>query len=177
MPRCRKIKENLTAWIDGELALGANERVEQHLARCASCSDEARILRRSVESQRRLLPQVAGARPTDADRLLAAVRRRIAAAEPVEEEGWWRRWSWTWGLRPLPMAVAAAVLLVVVFVEVAGGPDDVLVPVGVKAPPAAVSRKPAMFRDYAIIEKLEALENFDTVEVEPLDDDQASERG
>ncbi len=178
MPRCPTIKENLTAWIDGELSVGWSERIEQHLARCPSCSDEARHLRGSVELQRRLLPQLVGASASDADRLFASVRRRIAAAGADEEpERWWRRVSWTGLLRPLPMAAVAAVLLLVTLVEVAGGPDDVLIPVGVKAPPAVVSHKPGMFRDYAIIEELDALENFDTVEVEPLDDDQVSERG
>src|SRR5206468_3127715 len=101
------------------------------------------------------------------------VRRALSTASREAEYRARPRFDWKWLLRPIPMALAAAALVVLMLVEVAGGPEDVLVPIGVKAPPPAVSHKPGLFRDYAIIEKLDALENFDTVEVEPLDDDQA----
>ncbi len=179
MPSCRRVKDNLTAWIDGEAGSSWNDRIQAHLARCPSCQAEAQSLREAVGHQRDMLGQLLGPAPSDAVRMLATIRNQAARRDQAswleEEEGWWTRWAWL--ARPVPVALAVAALLVVTLVEVAGGPEDVLVPIGAKAPPAAVKRKPAMFRDYAIIEKLEALENFDTVEVEPLDDVPTEEQG
>lgn len=177
MPRCRKVRENLTAWIDGEVSASWQERIEQHLMRCSACNEEAEQLRNSIEQQRRVLPRLVEAATVDSGALLAGIRRSLAADRRAEPTPGWRfNLDWKWVLRPIPLALAAAALLLITLVEAAGGPEDVLVPIGVKRPPAAVAHKPGMFRDYAIIEKLDALENFDTVDVEPLDDDQA-ERG
>ncbi len=175
MPRCSTIKQNLTAWIDEELPQAQAERVDLHLARCLACSGEAELLRLSIDAQRQTLAQLVAVAEVDATALFARVRRAMAESPAEPALAWWRDWSWTSLARPVPLALAAAAVLVMALVEVAGGPEDVLVPIGVKAPPAVVSHKPGMFRDYAIIEKLDALENFDTVEVEPLDDDQADQ--
>ena len=179
MPRCSRVRDDLTAWIDGALAPAATVRVEHHLARCPQCTQETQRLRQSIAAQQRLLPLLFEAKPVEAERLLAAVHRSIASGAAIAEDkqSWWRSFDWRQILRPLPIAVGAAVVVLITLVEVAGGPEDVLVPLGVKAPPAVVKKKPGMFRDYAIIERLDALENFDTVEVEPLDDEPAAEHG
>ena len=67
---------------------------------------------------------------------------------------------------------AAAVILALVF---AGGPAAVLVPLGVESPPVAVKANPELFKDYPLIQHLDALENFDTVQSVPLDDDQTGQ--
>jgi len=149
--------------------------VDAHLDRCASCRAHAEGVRHSIESQRNLLTMLMSPVATDDARMLAAIRRAEPSADA--REGWWEGWRWQVLLRPIPVAIGAVAVVLATLVEVAGGPEDVLVPIGVKAPPPAVSRKPGMFRDYAIIEKLDALENFDTVEVEPLDEEASSERG
>jgi len=176
MPRCSTIRENLTAWADGELSGRWRQRVETHLERCPVCHQQASELHSVVRRHERVLRRAVAIDPVDAHRLLGGVRRALAAQDLAGIEpriSWVRRWI----LRPLPLAVAASLLLTITLTEVAGGPDDVLVPLGVKDPPAEVSKKPVMFRDYAIIEQLEVLENFDTVVVEPLDDTQIFERG
>lgn len=179
MPSCRRVKNNLTAWIDGEAGRVWGDRIEAHLQRCPSCQAEEQFLRATISHQRELLCHLLNPVPSDTAGMLAAIRKQAAQQDHSawldEDEPWWTRWGWL--LRPVPVALAVAALLMVTLVEVAGGPEDVLVPIGIKAPPAAVKRKPAMFRDYAIIEKLEALENFDTVDVEPLDDVDIEEQG
>ncbi|HVM98261.1 MAG TPA: hypothetical protein VMT89_17835 [Candidatus Acidoferrales bacterium] len=80
--------------------------------------------------------------------------------------------QWTW-LR-FPLVVSAVVMLSLVgFVTVTGGPERVLIPLGVKAPPPAVKRAPEMFTKYRMIEKLDMLENFDTVDAVQVDDGEA----
>lgn len=179
MPRCRTVRENLTAWVDGELSDRWQQRIDSHLRRCSVCEHDARALQHSVDQQRLLLRQVMATPTSDVHALLGGVRQAIAAGSMSDAvpASWAGPRARHWFLRPLPLALAAAMVLTITLTEMAGGPDDVLVPLGVKAPPVAVTKKPAMFRDYAIIEQLEVLENFDTVVIEPLDDSQAFERG
>lgn len=183
MPRCSRVRDNMTAWLDGELSPRWTLRVENHVGRCTACAVEAQSLRHTLASQHILLPQllrgdVVPREQFRADRILADLHRAMAADDVPAAQRWnWGSVDWTWWLRPIPVAVAAAAIIVITLVEVAGGPEDILVPLGVQAPPPVVSKKPGMFRDYAIIERLDALENFDTVDVEPLDDDQSAEQG
>src|SRR5262249_41516280 len=101
-----------------------------------------------------------------------------------EPEGTWaalmRPFSATvreWFSHPLAQAAGAVAVAVGLTLVVAGGPKAVLIPLGVAPPPPAVRSHPDLFKDYSLIQHLDALENFDTVESEPLDDDQASFNG
>jgi anti-sigma factor RsiW len=170
MTSCRAVRENLTAWIDGELLPRWTERVRQHLAGCAQCAIEAEGLRGSIALQRQVLPRVvAGAVDTVA--LQARLRRAVAAAPEPREH------AWRWIFRPVVLAPAFAVLAALALFMFVGGPTDVLVPLGVAPPPAAMRRAPELFKDYTLIQHLDALENFDTVESEPLDDEQDAQTG
>jgi hypothetical protein len=105
----------------------------------------------------------------DIDRIWQAVvrERAVAAARPS--------FFLTW-MRPVAFAVCVLALSVAGYFGSAPTPETVLVPLGIKSPPAAVSQAPVLFKDYPVIEKLDLLEHFDTVDSIPeLDDDSASE--
>ena len=109
MRDCASIRDDLKAYVDGELPLVRRVVVRVHLARCAGCRKEAAALVRIAEELR----------ARDAGELGAALRYRILAdavetasqrrPQPVAPSP--RR------LRPLPAwsAAAAAALLIVAF--------------------------------------------------------------
>lgn len=181
MPSCARVRSNLTAWIDGELTPRLDERVQLHLARCPACSAEAGSLRAAIARQGQVLARLTGAERVDARPLWAALHQAIAREERIPSRRWLPRWDadaprWGWLLRPVTVVSATAAAVVLVFV-VFGGTQRVLVPLGVAPPPPAVARSPELFKDYSLIQHLDALENFDTVNAEPLDDEQTSEQG
>jgi hypothetical protein len=53
----------------------------------------------------------------------------------------------------------------------------VFISVGIESPPTAVVREPDLYTDYPLIQQLDALEHFDTVQSVPLDDEPASQNG
>jgi len=70
--RCNQIKENLSAWLDGELEAGARQAVAAHLKTCAACRRELARLTALDEALGRL--QVPGP-PQVAERVLARLAR------------------------------------------------------------------------------------------------------
>lgn len=175
---CAKIRENLTAWIDSELSRRWNDRVRRHLDTCAACAAEADSLRAAIAEQRRTLARVLALDNFDTTVLRAQLQHALDARADVGR--WWKApgWDWSpWAWLARPVAVAGTVLAVATIgaVVFAGGPRAVLIPLGVESPPAAVTREPELFKDYPLIQRLDVLENFDTVESVPLDDDQTSE--
>jgi anti-sigma factor RsiW len=171
MASCGAVQENLTAWIDGELSPRWTARVREHVDACADCAAEAANLRASIMLQCRVLPRLNAGEAVDAARLHARLQRAVAAAAAPRPS------LWQWIFRPLVLAPALALLLVLALFTAAGGPTDVLAPLGVAPPPPAVRRAPGLFKDYSMIQHLDALENFDTVEAEPLDDDPDAQTG
>lgn len=172
MIRCWLTRGNVTAWLDGALPESRTRRVRDHLSRCHGCSAEAARLRAALDWQRRALPRLLAVEVLDTNSL----RRRLLSALAAEERPTVR--PWLPRFRPILVAGAAAMVgLILLLVSVAGGPSAVLIPLGVKSPPVAVVREPELFENYQLIQRLDALENFDTVESEPLDDDQAPQQG
>lgn len=158
-PHCR---DHLTAFVDGELGTLVGAWLRRHLRGNPACAAAADELRRAVQRQTALL-----AAPTDVagDELLASLRRSIAALGPsapvVAPAPDTPSFSWP---RPLLGGLAAAAALVAVVAGLGGrGAEQVLVPLGLEEPPAAVAKKPELFREYDMIRELEALENFDAV--------------
>jgi anti-sigma factor RsiW len=174
MPRCRTVRENLTAWIDGELSRRWTDKVSRHLDACAACAAEAQSLREAVGMQRHALAQVIVPHDFDPARVRAELRRALLAqpAERALSSGWL---PWSGVFRPVALAGALVTVAVTLVFLFAGGPRAILIPLGVESPPAVVNREPGLFKDYQLIEHLDALENFDTVESVPLDDDQTSQ--
>lgn len=171
MASCRAVQRELTAWCDGELSRRRAERIAHHLAACATCAAEAESLRAAIAWQRQALPQIMAAGDLDVVPLHAQLRRALAAdREP-------RPQPWAWLFRPVAIAGAAAIVAIVVLLSIMGGPRAVLIPLGVESPPVAVTSEPELFENYQMIQQLDAMENFDTVESVPLDDDQALREG
>jgi anti-sigma factor RsiW len=171
MSACAAARENLTAWLDGELSERQARSIDQHVEACAGCAAVLHQLRTAVAVQRLALPRVAVTEAIDTERLW----RRLHAAVLDEPDGQHSLWTWLW--RPFALASLAATAMLVGFLIVAGGPRAVLLPLGVVAPPPDVAQRPDLFKDYRLIEQLDALENFDTVETVPLEDDSSSENG
>jgi hypothetical protein len=177
MPPCQSIREDLTAWIDGTLPSRRDERIRRHVAACTDCAAEAERLRAAIEWQQRTLPRVLALHDFDAQPLQERLQQAMALERHTEWEvsGWFL--AVRFGLlRPFAVAGAAvtAVLLLLFFL---GGPSAVLIPLGIESPPPAVARQPDLFKDYSLIQHLDALEYFDTVESTPLDDDQSTHNG
>jgi anti-sigma factor RsiW len=173
MDHCRAVKREFTAWCDGELSRREAERVERHLAACAACAAEAESLRAAIRWQRQALRHVTAVADQECAPLQGSLRRALAAEiEPRVQEQFW-----SWIFRPLTIATAAATIAIIVLFSVLGGPDAVLIPLGVEAPPVAISSEPELFENYQLIQHLDAMENFDTVESVPLDEDQGLRKG
>lgn len=171
MAGCVTVRKNLTMWIDGESSPRQAQRIQRHLTACRPCSAEAEHLRASIQWQSRALPAIVAVRDVDAQALRLKLQRALAA----ESES--RGSAWKWLLRPFAVAGVAVTLGLVLAFSLLGGPTAVLMPLGVEAPPVAVTREPELFENYQLIQALDALENFDTVESETLDDDQALRQG
>jgi anti-sigma factor RsiW len=170
MGTCDWVHENLTAWIDGELPMRERAALQQHLETCGPCTAEARDLRAAIGLQRRVLGQMTGAGAIETEPLWRKVRLALVEAERPRAP-WWG-----WLRQPFAMAgatVAAALLILLI----AGGPRAILVSLGIESPPTAVAREPELFKDYPLIEQLDALEHFDTVQSVPLDEEPTSQNG
>ena len=88
-----RLRELLSAYVDGQVSASEASRVQEHLAACAECRRELEALRATV-SLLRSLPQV---QPS----------RSFALAEAPEPAD--RRWPVAWGARAA-MSVAGLVL-------------------------------------------------------------------
>jgi anti-sigma factor RsiW len=171
MMNCRVVKGDLSAWCDGELSRRRAKRIEQHLAGCSACAAEAQSVAAAIRWQGQALPRITAVADYEFSALQARLRRALAD-EPVPQAPFW-----SWFFRPVAIAAAAAMFAVVMLFSIMGGPKAVLIPLGVESPPVAVSSQPELFEDYQLIQRLDALENFDTVESVPLDDDRALHAG
>jgi hypothetical protein len=170
MTACHTVREDLTAWVDGELPLRRSEQLRRHLTDCAVCAAEAQRARAAMSRQRSVLTRALGAEEVDANALWSRLRTAMAEAAP-EADPWWRlRW------RPLMVAGTAVAAAAVTLFLLAGGPDTILVPLGIETPPVELAREPELFRDYPIIERLDALEYFDRVQTVPLEEGGAASK-
>ena len=180
MARCRRVRAELSAWIDGALPSRPAQRVRRHLAVCPGCAAEAEELRSAIAWQRQVLPAVLATCEPDVPLLQVRMEQAIDS-ERLVNGGKRRARMWIRGWRrgllgPLAAAAAAATVLLIL-VSLLGGPSAVLIPLGIESPPPAVARQPELFMDYSLIQHLDALEHFDTVESTPLDADQGAHNG
>lgn len=106
MSDCASIRDDLKAYMDGELPLLRRAAVRLHLARCKGCRKELAVLRRISEELRG--QETGELNPAVRYRILAEAVEIAAQREPVRSAAAGRR------LRPLPAwsAAAAAVLIV-----------------------------------------------------------------
>jgi anti-sigma factor RsiW len=176
MPGCHNLSEDLTAWIEGQLLPRQHERIRLHIAHCVRCAREIDSLRAAIAWQQHALRAVTALDGVDTSVLKARLRHDLAKDAASATPAWNLRhvWASMWGR--LALAGAAAVVVAIVFL-LAGGPGMVLMPLGLESPPPAVAQQTELFKDYPLIERLDVLEHFDTVESVPLEDDSASQRG
>lgn len=58
MSECRRVRENLVAFLCGELGEGEKEKVRRHLDACSSCSLDLKQLRQTLQSADSLNPEI-----------------------------------------------------------------------------------------------------------------------
>lgn len=171
MSHCDSTRENLTAWIDGELPAPDAQRLTAHLDTCPSCTAEAADLRQAIGWQVDTLPKGLLETPVDVGALRLGLHRRLAAVREREEST--PAWNWSWLFRPFAMATAAVAVAVLAVVWRAGEPETLLVSLGVEPPPSEVVNNTERFRYLDVIQNLEALEHFDAVEAVSLEEEHA----
>jgi anti-sigma factor RsiW len=177
MSGCQDFSEDLTAWVEGQLPGWQQERMSEHLRHCLQCATEADSLRCAITWQRRALQAVAALDGVDPLALQAKLRRALTTAAANDRApAWGLRDLWATTLGRLALA-GATVSIAALVLLLALGPGMVLMPLGLEAPPPAVAQQTDFFKDYPLIERLDVLEHFDTVESVPLDDDGAAQSG
>lgn len=155
---CERVREDLTALADGALPAAAAAALRAHLDACDGCAREARELAAATALSREFLAaELPVLRPGFDTRM-----RALLEGESRSGPG---RHLW----RPLLAGALAAAVAVLVLASSTGGPSSVLVPLGIQAPPPELAEKPALFRDYEILEHLDELEHFETVIQVPLE--------
>ncbi len=175
MSGCRNFSEDLTAWLDGQLPDRRREQVSRHLANCTRCTAEIDSLHAAITLQGHVLRALT-VTSVDTEALKTRLRRTLAA-EGDEGTPVWRLRDVVaslWGRLALAGAVVSVAVAVLLL---AGGPGMVLMPLGLESPPPAVVQRTELFKDYPMIERLDVLEHFDTVESVPLEDEGAAQRG
>ena len=99
-PICRRVRENLAAYLDGELKPGTRRLIEEHLADCPRC----RTHRDELRDTWRLLDDLEA--PIVPRRFTEKV---VAFVEDDEQAGLWGRLSRATGARGLAAGVAASI--------------------------------------------------------------------
>lgn len=105
MKNCRKIQQELSAYLDGELTSSLRAEVEAHLVSCARCQQELlemKMLATGVAALPNLKP---------APRFLSEVRRKIARdvkPEPINWQDYIFRPFWL----KVPLEVAAVIVII-----------------------------------------------------------------
>ena len=173
MTSCKPLRENLTAWIDGELPKADGLRVEEHLTGCEACAAEARSLRQAVSWQTDVLPGKLLEAPVDVGALRWGLHRQLAQLREREEPA---TPSWAWLFRPLALAASGFALALFVIVWRSAEPQPLLVSLGVEPPPAEVVTRPDKFQYLDVIENLDVLEHFEAVQAVHLEDERAELR-
>jgi anti-sigma factor RsiW len=138
----------LTAYVTGDLAAEARDRVAAHLETCASC-------RRSVaESQTVLTALAASMSPSPAidwGRYRADLRARVQASG---RQAWWAR--------PLPATLAAAGVAAAVLVLAVGVSERRPVELAAVEETMLGARLP-LLQQYRVVERLDLLEDLDAI--------------
>ncbi|HYD47199.1 MAG TPA: anti-sigma factor [Terriglobales bacterium] len=170
MIRCQSIRPHLTAAADRELSPWRSWQVRRHLDRCDACRSEADKLQRTVSTQITMLRQLMAAPEIPIDEMRRRLRVAIAAEPAINDAPW----QWHFSFRPVFAGAAVMLLAISTAVWGFGGPTTALIALGWVEPPSAVAAKTDLFQDYPLIEQLDALENFDSVNAVPLEEEQTS---
>ena len=157
MTTCGEVGERLIAYAEGELGAEERRRVGAHLATCAACAREARLLREVLGRVQALPVPEPPARFWE--EFGAGVHRRIAVEPAPRPSLWERAAAWIGGLvrlRGTPALAAATALGLVLAIGLLRAhwtPRDL--------PPVEAL---VLSEDVAIGQNLELLENLDVLE-------------
>ncbi len=155
--RCKKHREDLIAYMDGELSEKQARRVELHLEECPGCSAELAQMKTAMES----LSLWDAVEPSaDFDRVF---QRKLNAVRIDEPET--RKWAGLYDLFKtlvtprftLAATAVCAAVIVMVSVFTAGIRTDI------PQDQLHIATDMELFLDLEIIENSEALENFDVI--------------
>jgi anti-sigma factor RsiW len=174
---CPAFDEDLSAWIDGELAAPRRSAVGAHLASCSACTARVAELR-AVDRALRSLPEPAvraalrerlgeslsGARPSAAPAMRRApARHRFAPARHRFAPG---RRRFAPGRRPallaLPVAAAAALALALLL-RPAALPEDASLPPTLADAPAAGELEALDPEVLAVVLELDTIEDLPVI--------------
>jgi anti-sigma factor RsiW len=106
--------DQLTAYVDGELALPERRELEEHLKSCVSCPGELAILRQTAE-QLSALPAI---EPS------ADLRRRVLHGVDASPTSVGRSWFAQWLTPVVSLAVAAALAVLIIHIAPRPAPRD-----------------------------------------------------
>lgn len=110
---CQACRDNLTAYLDGELSSGERHLVDQHLRQCAGCSSEFQSLSQSYWMVNKALEEI-DVRPEMWQAIEATIRPRSASSST----GSWRDVFASWFLTSKHAMVAGSIGLVLVVASV-----------------------------------------------------------
>lgn len=163
--RCRSLREEFSAYLDGELAEGQEGEVRAHLSDCETCASFLTQLRGVDDLLHGLQrPTVPGSMLSSVQAQVRQVERAVSSSDQstVVYPGF-RNESWTW---LAPLVAAAAVLVLLGGVRLFGVPfSGEGEGSGNAALIAGVEEEELLFAiDLETIEELEILEELDVLE-------------
>jgi anti-sigma factor RsiW len=141
----------LIAFARGELAGRAHDRVARHLDACAECRAARDDFRLILQRWRQSIPEPPA---LHAARYRAAVRQRLEAHQARASARAWWRW-------PVPLALSAGLAGILLFLAVHGTLAPADGPAVAVLDEAAGAPTLELLRNYALVERLDLLEDFD----------------
>lgn len=157
--QCRKVRKDLTAYLDGELPARRQRRVAAHLAGCRGCRGEVRAFRAVMEAMQNL-PEGPRDSLLTADTVLGRFAAREERDERVRgaESG---RSSW---LRPAwrPALALAGILCVVALWQAAPVLRELPVPT---EEDLRIAEEVELYQEMEVIQALAVLEAFDDLRI------------
>jgi anti-sigma factor RsiW len=140
----------LVAFVSGELAGPARDRVAGHLASCPACRATRDYFRDALHALRGGAPEPPAVHWA---RYRAELHQKLEARQ---ERRWAARAWWRW---PVPLALSAGLAGILLFLAVHGGLRPAERILGREE--AAIAPRLELLRNYGIVERLDLLEDFD----------------
>jgi predicted anti-sigma-YlaC factor YlaD len=110
---CEQVREELTAYHDGELAIETQVLIQGHLHECVACRLEAASLAELSDGLRAMASSVPGREPRDTGLITGAVLERIRVERQYSFTAQWREWFQDMHLIWAGLGATAAVLFCV----------------------------------------------------------------
>jgi len=144
--RCRNVRKNLVAYLDGEISGRRLERVRAHLRSCTACAGELDACARLRSALASLEPPAGQGALSAADILRTAARDRIRTRPPRGLPAWGAR-AWR------PALILGTTLLALILLRGGPGFERYAVP---------------SLEEIVVAERIELFENLDLIETLPI---------